>query len=435
MITYNGIVSYFKEFANKHSQINSFTEGELDQIDLKKINEYPILHINVSGSTIEDNTITYDVDVHIVTSIKDDDNSFRIDSLSNMLLIMQDLRTEFFKGKYILNPNLQLRGSEELSCEPIDDNYNNRLYGWTTTLSVEGINESTQCNIPYPPIEIWNGTQFTSPVENMELFTWFSLNENLQENGNVALSNGKYQITKVKPFIETDNFDMASSPVLDETAGQSIKLYEIDKGGINLNVDKHSLNGGYSVQLKRTSNANFNYNTIGLKVSHIHQSIYGNNYGNVLCSIVNNLTTPTRGFIVGVGNPNDTNALLRNKIYILNVQTNVYTIYQDISDESTDYLREEELTIVIGAAGDNVSVAPNFVTLSVSGTETGVGGSVQLDGSQDMYLTIGANGFRESGSSFYNSDFIIKELTISETDGAVSTYPNKTDLYRWLKNR
>ena len=53
MITYNGIISYFKEFADKHLQINSFTQGSADKIDLKKINDYPVLHIDITGTSIQ----------------------------------------------------------------------------------------------------------------------------------------------------------------------------------------------------------------------------------------------------------------------------------------------------------------------------------------------------------------------------------------------
>ena len=106
MITYNGIIAYFKQFAKQHSQITSFTEGDLDQIELKKINEYPILHIYITGTSIQDQTIVYNVDTYILTAtelLEENDgvkHSYREDSLGSTLLIMQDLRSEFFKGKW-----------------------------------------------------------------------------------------------------------------------------------------------------------------------------------------------------------------------------------------------------------------------------------------------------------------------------------------------
>ena len=191
MITYNGIVSYFKEFANKHSQINSFTEGELDQIDVLKINEYPVLHISISGLTIEENTIAYEVDAHIITGVNDNDNEARLNALSGMLLIMQDLRSEFYNGKYILNPRLLLRGDENISCSPIEDKFNNRVYGWTTSLTVTGVNESTICNIPYPKagagvniLEQWDGESFIPPFTEDFFFSdfyWWAATESMQD--------------------------------------------------------------------------------------------------------------------------------------------------------------------------------------------------------------------------------------------------------------
>ena len=147
MITYNGVISYFKEFADKHFQINSFTDGSLDKIDLKKINDYPVLHIDITGSDIQDKTIVYNVDVYIITATKNDSESFRVSALSNTLMIMQDLRAEFYEGKYIVPKLLLLRGSEELSCKPIEEDFNNRVYGWSTSMSVTGINEATRLSL------------------------------------------------------------------------------------------------------------------------------------------------------------------------------------------------------------------------------------------------------------------------------------------------
>ena len=169
MITYNGIIDYFREFADKHFQIHSFSQGTADKIDLQKINDYPVLHIDITGTDIQDKMLVFNLDVYIITSAQSDDEVQRVNALSSMLMIMQDLRAEFFEGKYVVPKLLMLRGSEELSCTPIQEDFNNRVYGWSTSMSVTGINEATRCTIPYPTyndvMEQWIGGVWQKPFD------------------------------------------------------------------------------------------------------------------------------------------------------------------------------------------------------------------------------------------------------------------------------
>ena len=73
MITYNGIIEYFKEVANKHTQINSFSFGDIDDADLEKIEEYPLLHVGVTGANIDERVISYDINIMLIEIVDDKD--------------------------------------------------------------------------------------------------------------------------------------------------------------------------------------------------------------------------------------------------------------------------------------------------------------------------------------------------------------------------
>ena len=178
MITYSSVISYFKEFADKHLQLNSFSYGAVDKIELKKINEYPALHITLTNTDISDKVVVYDFDVYVITGISqqsEEDEQVKESAYSDMLMIMQDLRAEFTEGKYIVDTNLLLlQGSNELSCTPIEEKFNNMVIGFSTSMSVESANETTECTIPYPKyegeniLEKWDYQTITYPV--MEQF-------------------------------------------------------------------------------------------------------------------------------------------------------------------------------------------------------------------------------------------------------------------------
>ena len=205
MITYNGIVEYFREVADKHTQINSFSFGDIEDADLEKTTEYPLLHVGVTGANIDERVISYDINVMLIEIIDDkgDQKDNEKYALSNTLQILQDLQTEFLKGSSIVTPETKLTGNA-LSCTPITGNYNNRVVGWSTLMTIEGINESEPCNIPYAPIVKWNYTTPTTPIANINLNgTWYSATIQQQDKIN---------------YLPSSNFLSGWLPILDKNS-------------------------------------------------------------------------------------------------------------------------------------------------------------------------------------------------------------------------
>lgn len=203
MITYNGIIEYFKEVANKHTQINSFSFGDIDDADLEKITEYPLLHVGVTNATLDERVVNYDINLMLIEIIDDkgDAKTNEKFALSNTLQVLQDLQTEFLKGKHIVTPQTKLTGNA-LTCSPITGNYNNRVVGWSTLMTIEGANESTACNIPYNPITAWAGRIPTPPMLNNINYSWLSATEGQYANLDY---NGNDYITNLVPFVNLAN--------------------------------------------------------------------------------------------------------------------------------------------------------------------------------------------------------------------------------------
>jgi len=350
MITYNGIITYFKEFASKHVQINSFTEGGVDKMDLKKINNYPVLHVDITGSEIQDNIIIYNLDVYIITGITDDNTDSRRDALADTLLIMQDLRSEFFKGKYIVAPSLLLRGDESISCTPIEEDFNNRVYGWSTSISVTGVNESTICNIPYPKgvlgqniLERWDGGDFVQPFDELYFFSnfyWWSATESVQ--GNLI-----YSGTKLSRWDARQNSNWLGNTYL-------LSNYSIQTDGIKYNEDAQA------IRLKGDGDAYWFHNGItttteyyyyfALKVKNI-KSLDKENTS--LFQIYPNVQSGADGIKVFIGSPTSTNEDIRNRICLSNWDESTIKIGEDISDGSADYIREKSLAFGLEIGGDD----------------------------------------------------------------------------------
>lgn len=230
MITYNGIIEYFKEVANKHTQINSFSFGDIEDADLEKIEEYPLLHVGVTGANIDERVISYDINIMLIEIIDDkvdrkDNEKF---ALSNTLQILQDLQTEFLKGSSIVTPETKLTGNA-LSCQPITGNYNNRVVGWSTLMTIEGANESEACNIPYLPMLSWDYETPTPPIAKLNTggYTWYSATE--KQEGNIDYVNDDY-VREWKPIVDGKSLGILFGSV---TTGSSIE-YKFKNKAINI---------------------------------------------------------------------------------------------------------------------------------------------------------------------------------------------------------
>lgn len=235
MITYNGIIEYFKEVANKHTQINGFSFGDIDDADLDKVTEYPLLHVGVTGANIDERVISYDISIMLIEVIDDkgDRKTNEKYALSNTLQIVQDLQTEFLKGSSIVTPETKLTGNA-LSCQPITGNYNNRVVGWSTIITIEGINNSEACNIPYELITSWNYKTPTPPIATLVSngYSWYSATELQQDN--IDYSGGEF-VYKWSPIIDgTSEGDLTGQlSTLDEKLEYNFKNNAIHISGVD----------------------------------------------------------------------------------------------------------------------------------------------------------------------------------------------------------
>ena len=239
MITYNGIIEYFKEVANKHLQINSFSFGDIDDADLEKIEEYPLLHVGVSGANIDERVISYDINIMVIEIVDDKDDRKQNEkyALSNTLLILQDLQTEFLKGSSIVTPETKLTGNA-LACNPITGNYNNRVVGWATLMTIEGANESVACDIPYLPIMTWDYTTPTPPISKLVSngYTWYTTTEKQEKHifyDDGGGSTPKEYITTWKPIIDNDSIGNLLTGTTSGTLEYDFRTKSIHFAGID----------------------------------------------------------------------------------------------------------------------------------------------------------------------------------------------------------
>tara|TARA_R100000781_G_C4081956_1_gene128001 strand:+ start:2963 stop:4135 length:1173 start_codon:yes stop_codon:yes gene_type:complete len=173
MITYNAIIKYFDAICDQHSQINSFSYGEISLMDEDKFTEYPAVHLTPTSTTIDDQIVTYGFEVVVFDRYDGENNKMENEAvcLSDSLLLLQDFCKELTKGKYFINEDTLINLQVPISANPFIDTKPDICSGWSTQFSIETPNEVTQCNIPYYLAEQQNALDFTLPVD-IDLSWW-----------------------------------------------------------------------------------------------------------------------------------------------------------------------------------------------------------------------------------------------------------------------
>lgn len=145
------VITKIKDTLESEPFVNTVTFGNIDDVDLNKQNIFPLSHIVVNNTTINDKTINFNISIlfmDIVDISKDADtnkfigNDNEQDVLNTQLSVVARL-TSLLKRGSLYNELYQLQN--DVSCEPFVDRFENKLAGWTATLDIVIQNDMTVC--------------------------------------------------------------------------------------------------------------------------------------------------------------------------------------------------------------------------------------------------------------------------------------------------
>ena len=163
--TYNNIVDTLKELGEQHDQITTTTTGDIWQINIDKMEKFPLMHINPVNVSTGQSTLTYNFQIFIMDLVSEDENwtqaNFQsADNLSNnqevlndCLQICTDIIGIFRHSKWQSQLALDIDapvyfGEGEFTIDPFQERFDNLLTGWVFPLSIIVQNDFQTCNIP-----------------------------------------------------------------------------------------------------------------------------------------------------------------------------------------------------------------------------------------------------------------------------------------------
>jgi len=169
--TYNNVVNTLLRLGEYHDQISTTSVGDIFDINLEKMQKFPLLHINPTSVTTGDSQLTYNFQIFIMDMVSEKEDWTKNNASAEFPKLYKTLSNE----QDVLNETLQiatdfigmLRHSEQQSLagtndinapiyftqdqftiEPFSERFDNLCCGWTFTIGVLVQNDFQTCIIP-----------------------------------------------------------------------------------------------------------------------------------------------------------------------------------------------------------------------------------------------------------------------------------------------
>jgi hypothetical protein len=169
--TYNNVVNTLLRLGEFHDQISTTSVGDIFDINLEKMQKFPLLHINPTSVTTGDSQLTYNFQIFIMDMVSEKEDWTKNNASAEFPKLYKTLSNE----QDVLNETLQiatdfigmLRHSEQQSLagtndinapiyftqdqftiEPFSERFDNLCCGFVFTIGVLVQNDFQTCIIP-----------------------------------------------------------------------------------------------------------------------------------------------------------------------------------------------------------------------------------------------------------------------------------------------
>lgn len=151
MTGFYNVLEQIKDALNAEPFVNTITYGNIDDVDLSKQSIFPLSHIIVNNTTVQEKTLTFSISIlamDIVDISKQEStdifrgNDNEQDVLNTQLALLTRISALLKRGT-LYSDKYQLDG--DVTCEPFVDRFENKLAGWTGTFTIVVQNDMTIC--------------------------------------------------------------------------------------------------------------------------------------------------------------------------------------------------------------------------------------------------------------------------------------------------
>lgn len=169
--TYNNVVNTLLRLGEYHEQISTTSVGDIYDINLEKMQKFPLLHINPVNVSTGDSQLTYNFQIFIMDMVSEKEDWTKNNASADFTKLYKTLSNE----QDVFNETLQictdfigmLRHSsrqslekvndinepiyftqDQFTIEPFQERFDNLCCGWVFNIGVLVQNDFQTCNIP-----------------------------------------------------------------------------------------------------------------------------------------------------------------------------------------------------------------------------------------------------------------------------------------------
>ena len=168
--SYNNVINTLTRLAEYHEQISTVSVGDIFDINLEKMELFPLLHVNPVNVTTGDSELIYNFQLFIcdMVSEKDDweteqqeQNSKLVDTKTNEQEVFNqtlEICTDFIgmlrhSSRQSLSTVSDINDplyftQDQFTIEPFQERFDNLCCGWVFTIGVKVMNDFDTCTIP-----------------------------------------------------------------------------------------------------------------------------------------------------------------------------------------------------------------------------------------------------------------------------------------------
>ena len=168
--TYNNVINTLLRLGEYHHQISTTSVGDIFDVNLEKMELFPLMHVNPVSVTTGDSELIYNFQIFIcdMVSEKSDWQTKQHDDLSKLvntktneqevwnqtleictdfISMLRHSEQQSLKGTNDLNAPIYFT-QDQFTIEPFSERFDNLLCGWVFTIGVKVMNDFDACVIP-----------------------------------------------------------------------------------------------------------------------------------------------------------------------------------------------------------------------------------------------------------------------------------------------
>jgi hypothetical protein len=168
--TYNNVINTLCRLGEYHKQISTVSVGDIYDINLEKLEKFPLLHINPLNVSTGDSELIYNVQIFIMDMVSEK-NDWKTKQQTELTKLVNtknneqevwnqtlEIATDFI-GMLRHSSRQSLEGvndinapiyftQDQFTIEPFQERFDNLCCGWVFQIGVKVMNDFSTCNIP-----------------------------------------------------------------------------------------------------------------------------------------------------------------------------------------------------------------------------------------------------------------------------------------------